>query len=443
MPHIKLNFVGIGLLLLFSSIFVLAQETRDLVFSVEEFKLNNGLQVILSEDHSLPLVSVAVAYKVGSINDKPGKAGLAYLLENLMFQGSRNISRMQHFSFINRIGGEVGADTSEERTLFFQTVPSNQLSLVLWLESDRMKSLSIDSSKIEQLKEALIGEGRSRKMADPYMEGALYFDQLLYPNFAYYHSVIGNENDLRNITADDVEEFLSTYYVPNNAIICVTGDIDRKKTIQVIKKYFETIPEGKEIPLFDVSTDVQTDSIVQTYKNSLASAPGFHLGYRIQSPYSDDYYPLKIVEYILLHGKSSRLYRRLIERNRIAVQLSGGIEIKKDLATFKIFVKNNSLVLRDRSQRAIFSEITRLKTSLVSQRELEKAKNMLRMDYLSQYSSSLGRAIFLVDNYISKSQLNDQANDLGLYLGVTPSNIIGVMSRYFTQKRIILNIDIK
>ncbi|HDZ25642.1 MAG TPA: insulinase family protein, partial [Candidatus Aminicenantes bacterium] len=392
----KLLILGLYLFLLLGNFPAHGQDKQRHSFPIKQYKLGNGLQVILSEDYSLPVVSVVVAYNVGSINESPGKTGLAYLLENLMFQGSQNIGRMQHISFIRRTGGNLNATTTEDKTIFQQTVPSHQLALVLWLESDRMKSLEITAANVEQAKEALIEEIHQRKATELYLESSLTFDRLLYPNLAYSHPVIGNEADVRNLTVEDVKDFYSTFYTPNNAVLAIAGNIDKRKTEEDIRKYFYTIQEGKDIPLLSsLKSSGKKTTVIS--KESLAPLPGFHIGYRIASPYSQDFYPLKIIEYILLRGVTSRLYKKLIKRIRIARSLSGSIEKRKELATFKIFVSSSNEIMVARSKRVIFSEINKLKSSLVPEKELRKAKNIFKMDYLNQYATSADKAVFLAE----------------------------------------------
>lgn len=420
-----------------------AQEQKELTFPITQYKLKNGLQVILSEDFTLPLVSVAVAYKVGSIHEKDGKSGLAYLMQNLMFQGSDNIGRMQHISFIQRIGGKLNAVTTQGKTIFYQTVPSNQLALVLWLESDRMKTLEINASNVERMKDALIEEIRQRNATDPYLESSLYFDRLLFPDFSHSHPVFGIESDLREITVDDVKNFYSTYYSPNNAVLSITGNVKKRKAIQLINKYFETIPEGKEINPHALVRFPEKKSIVKTYQESLASLPGFYLGYRISAPRPNDYYSLKIIEYILLRGKSSRLYKKLIKQERIAFDLSGGIEERRELSAFKIFIINNNEIMVERSKKAVFSEINKLKFNLISEEELRKSKIRFRMDYINQMATYQDRAVFLAETYLAKNNLDDVPGELKRYLAVTSSEIAGIMNRYFTQENILLDVKIK
>ncbi len=437
----KLLILGLYLFLFLGNFPAHGQDKQRLSFPIKQYKLENGLQVILSEDYSLPVISVAVAYNVGSINEPPGKTGLAYLLENLMFQGSQNVGRMQHISFIRKTGGDLNATTTEDKTIFQQTVPSHQLALVLWLESDRMKSLEITAANVEQAKETLIEEIHQRKATEPYLESSLTFDRLLYPNLAYSHPVIGNETDVRNLTVEDVKDFYSTFYTPNNAVLSIAGDIDKMKTEEDIRKYFHTIQKGKDIPLPSSSKLSDKEAIIIS-KKFLAPLPGFHIGYRIASPYSQDFYPLKIIEYILLRGVTSRLYKKLIKRTRIARSLSGSIEKRKELATFKIFVSSSNEIMVQRSKKVIFSEINKLKSSLVSEKELRKAKNIFKMDYLNQYATSADKAVFLAEAFLSKKSLDDLPDELENYLSVDHYSLIRIMRRYFTNE-IVFDVTIK
>jgi len=421
-----------------------AQGQAKLPFSVYHFQLKNGLQVLLSEDNSLPIVSVVIAYHVGSINEQQGKTGLAYLMENLMFQGSRNVTRMQHILYINRIGGTLNAITTEEKTIFFQTVPSNQLALVLWLESDRMKSLDIKESNVERVKDSLVEEIHHRKTTDPYLESSFAFDRLIYPNFAYSHPVIGSREDLQEITVGDIKDFYSTFYVPNNAVLCVVGNIKRKQAEELIRKYFESIPEGKEIPSPPPLKLEESKSVSETLEDSIAPFPGFHLGYRVVPRHPDDFYSLSILEYVLLRGKSSRLHKRLYVRERIVFDFSGGIEKRKDFAAFKLFVLCNNEIMVERALRAILYEINRLKSTYLPEKELTKSKNMFKMDYIRQYATSLERALFLTDALLAQETVDHISSELNQYQSVSVNDLIGVIKKFFTsENRILLNIKTK
>lgn len=420
------------------------QEIKNSPFPISYFQLENGLNVILSEDYTLPVVSVIVAYKVGSINEQPGKTGLSYLLENLMFQGSKNVGRMQHISFIQRIGGKLSARTDREKTMFFQTVSSNQMATVLWLEADRMKSLSISYTKVEQTKNAIVEEIKQKKSRNLFQSSSLIFDKLLFSDYIYYHPIIGEESDIRNISLKDVFNFHSTYYCPNNAVICITGNIDKQKTIYLIRKYFQSIPAGKPIPAINNSSQThELTSKTESITNPLVSTPGFFLGYRISPPYSRDYYTMAVIEYLLLKGESSRLYQRLTKKERTAQKIEGGIRKIKNRAIFSFFVTSTNNYTRNRSKKAILSELNKLKSNRVSENELTKAKNLLKTDYIKRYSTSLGKATFLVETFLNNKNAQTFQDELNKYLEVTPTSIIGIANRYFNEKNILLNIETK
>jgi len=440
-------FVGLGLLILLCSGQVWSQEApglKSLSFPVIQYSLKNGLRVILSEDDSLPIVSVVMAYNAGSIYEQPGKTSLAYLVENLMFQGSENIAPMQHFSYIQRIGGLLNAATSYDKTLFYQTVPSNQLALVLWLESDRLRSLAISRGSLEKTKDALIEERRQRQASDLYFESYTLFDQLLFPDFAYGHPFIGTEEDLRNLAEDDVNTFYTAHYTPNNAVLCITGQIDIPRTKDFVSRYFETIPRGEEVSPVAPPTIPKAGPVIQTLKDTLASRPAFHLGFRIQSLQTGDYYTSKIMDYLLLRGKTSRLHRRLMKKERVAYYLSGGLEERKGGLVFKIFAINNNDVMTERSQKSILSEMNKLKTEYVSGAELEKAKVMFKTDYLMRVSTTLDKALFLCDIVFSQVQVTDLNAELNKYLRVSPTAVLSLAKRdLIPENMVLLNIKIK
>ncbi len=438
-PFLKLIFC-IGILWLNASGFQTAEKPP---FPVTESTLKNGLRVILSEDYSLPIVSVVMAYQVGSIHEQPGKSGLAHLLENLMFQGSRNVGQMQHISFLQKIGGILNAVTTENKTIFYQTVPSNQLALVLWLESDRMNSLNINASNVERIKNSLIEDLQIRKDANPYLESSWSFDRLLFPDFKYSHPVLGTISDIREITVEDVIDFYSTFYTPNNAVLSIAGNIDKNKVQQLVEKYFSTIPRGNDLSPLDSGDLENIGNTVQSVINPLATYPGYYVGYRTAPPYSEDYYPLVITEYILLKGETSRLRKKLIEKDRTAIFLSGGIENKAGYSAFKIHVRINNEIMRERSQKAVFSEINKLKTTPVPEQELDKSKNIFKMSYFRQYTTILDKAIFLAEKSLEMENVKVWPSELARYLSVTDMDVLRTVNKYFNDDRIILDIKIK
>lgn len=413
------------------------QTARSLV-PTTHYKLKNGLQVILAEDYSLPVVSVAVAFRVGSANDPPGKAGLAYLLENLMFLGSANVNEMQHIGFINRVGGQFSAAVEQDRTLFYETVPSNHLGLVLWLESDRMRSLQVTPSKVESSRLSLIQEFRQRALQDPYMAVTQAFDRILYPDSSLWNPVYGLDTDIRALSQADVLDFEAQYYTPNNAILCICGNISKVAARELVARYFETIPRGKDAAPAPVPRSYERTSSDETYHERRAPVPGFWLGFRIPVVSPDDQYPLTILDYILFHGQSSRLYKRLWQKERLVLGLKGGLERRGSLLAYRLFATNTNNILLDLSLKAVFAELQRLKTSFVGGDELLKAKNVFQTDYFSRLATTLDKAIFLCDACLTLKNFDDYPWELSKYLQVTPQLLVGLANRYFVRENAII-----
>jgi len=413
--------------------------------SLLHYRLKNGLNVILSEDFSLPVVSVAVAYDVGSIHEPQGKTGMAAVMENLMFSGSANVPPRQHFNYINRVGGTFNALLMEDRTVFYQTVPSNRLSLVLWLESDRMRFLEIGGRAFEDARTAILEDLRDRRAGDSFFDSARAFDQLLYSDFAQSHSLYGLEDDIRRLTVDDLRSFYAARYGPNNAVLCITGNFDRLKVQEIISQYFETLPRGSDAAPAAEPLALARKQVVKTFVASPSTAPAFHLGFRLTAPRSVDFYTLTILDYILLRGRSSRITRRLLNPDaKIAFQLSGGIEKRRDRSAYKIFVTANNEAMADRCQSAIFAELDRLKASPLSEDVLGRYKAMFKQDFLGRLSTTVDRALYLTDFFLSLGDLKEIGLELDKYLSVTPADIVGIVARYFSpENSIILNVRAK
>ncbi len=410
------------------------------------YRLKNGLNVILSEDFTLPVVSVAVAYDVGSVHEPQGKTGMAAVMENLMFSGSANVPPRQHFNYINRVGGTFNALLMEDRTVFYQTVPSNRLSLVLWLESDRMRFLEIGSRAFEDARAAILEDLRDRRAGDPYYDGARAFDQLLYSDFAHSHSLYGSEEDVRGLTLDDLRAFYAARYGPNNAVLCITGNFDKLKARELISQYFETLPRGRDAAPAAEPLALARKQVVTTFAGSPSSAaPAFHLGFRLTAPRSVDFYTLTILDYVLLRGRSSRITRRLLNPDaKIAYQLSGGIEKRRDRSVYKIFVIANNETMAERCQSALFAELDRLKSSPLSEEALGRYKAMFKQDFMGRLSTTVDRALYLTDFFLSLGDFQEFGLELDKYLSVTPADIVGIVARYFSpENSIILNVRTK
>ncbi|MGE5814197.1 MAG: M16 family metallopeptidase, partial [Acidobacteriota bacterium] len=235
-----------------------------------ETKLPNGLRVIVAEDHSAPVFSIAVNYDVGSRNERQGRTGFAHLFEHMMFKGSQNVGAGEHFWLVFNNGGNMNGTTNNDRTLYFETLPSNQLDLALFLESDRMRSLDITKENLDNQRNAVQEERRLGVDNQPYGKTFESIDALAYENFAYKHSVIGSMADLSAATVDDVASFFKTYYAPNNAVLAIVGDIDTKQTLEKVRQYFGSIPSQPAAPSVDMTEPPQKSERRETISDPLA-----------------------------------------------------------------------------------------------------------------------------------------------------------------------------
>ncbi len=291
---------------------------------IDRYTLDNGLRVILSEDHTLPVVAVNLWYNVGSRNELPGRTGLAHLFEHMMFQGSQNVTDTQHIALVERAGGSINASTWLDRTNYYVTVPASHLELALYLESDRMGFFlpALTQEKFDNQREVVKNERRQRVDNAPYGDWDERIQRLLYPeDHPYHHSVIGSMDDLDAATLDDVRDFFSTYYVPNNCVLTLCGDFDPAEARRLIAKWFGPIPQGPAVPPLPGEPRIDPLHLGREVRETVESpvaVPRIYAGFRIP-PYGEPgYYVADVLSEILASGKSARLYRSLVRERQIA-----------------------------------------------------------------------------------------------------------------------------
>lgn len=406
-------------------------------FSFELYRLRNGLRVVLAEDPSLPLVTVAVGYAAGSMRERPGQEGLAFLVENLMFQGSENVPPLQHVMFVQKVGGELNAVTAPDKTLFYQTLPSNQLALALWLESDRMRSLDVNPAAIARTRAELLDEHRARAAADPYYAMFAQFDALLFPDPVYGHPLVGE--GLEALKDEDVLEFHRTFYVPNNAVLCIAGNIDAGRARDLVARYFETIPPGPDVAGVTRPEFRRENDAVERTVRVPGGNTGFHMGFRFSPLQPGDSECLRVLEYLLLVGETSRLRSRLLRRDLTARYLSGGLDERPGVGTLKVFAFCTNAVLVARAEKAVLGEIDRLKTNAVSPDELAMVRRRFKKDFLDRVSTNLGKARFLVEALLAGRDPDAIRGDLDRVLTVSAQNLTSFAAKYFIpQNRVVL-----
>ena len=408
---------------------------------LEEFTLANGLRVVLSPDRSIPVVSVAVYYDVGSRNEKPGRTGFAHLFEHMMFQGSENVPKAAHFQYIFHAGGTMNGTTSTERTNYFETLPANYLPLAFWLESDRMRSLKVTQENLNNQRNAVQEEKRLRYDNQPYVNAFLLMNELIFANQANAHSTIGSMEDLDAATIDDVREFFRIYYAPNNAVLTVVGDFDNSQARDLVDKYFSNIPAQSDPPPVDVSEPASVATKQEVYHDPLAPAPAFVLGWKIPARRTPEFYALSLAGSLFFDGDSARLYQKLVKGDESVVSIEGGVDERRGPSALYIFAlpKPDQDVKTIRQQ--IFDEIKKVASEGPSDEEMEKLRNSLCNDAVRGRQSTMYRAQRLAEFalYDREPRLFDA--ELDHYLDVTAADIKSAVAKFLdVDNHVILDI---
>ncbi len=358
-------------------------------------RLKNGLRVIISPDHAAPVVSVAVAYDVGSRNERKGRTGFAHLFEHLMFKGSENVADGELAGLIENYGGSHNGQTDKDHTIYFEQVPSNQLDMVLFLEADRMRSPAITQENVDNQREAVKEERRLRVDNQPYGRTSETLAELAFENFANEHSIIGSMADLDAASLADFADFFKTYYSPNNAVLAIAGDVDEKTALAKVRKSFEDIPAGPRPPKLDTAEPAQTDVRRVTVPDPLARLTLVDVAHKVPGGLGPDVDALSALASVLGSGRSSRLYDSLVRQQQLAVQIYAGMQQGKGPGLFYLEAmvapgKNAADV-----EAAIYAEIEKVQKGPIQDWELEKARNAARRSLVSNLRSSLQRAILL------------------------------------------------
>lgn len=409
---------------------VYAQEGR---IKFEEYNLENGLHVILHQDNTTPIVTVSVLYHVGSKNEPEGRTGFAHFFEHLMFEGSPNIKRGEFFKIIQAAGGTLNANTSHDRTFYYETLPSNQLELGLYMESERMLHAKIDSTGIATQKEVVKEEKRMRIDNRPYMSFQEKMFSAAYHGTNYEWTPIGSFADIDAATDQDFTDFYNTFYVPNNATLSIAGDIDKAQAKELIAKYFGEIKKGtKEIPRPKISApDMGGEAKEVVFDNIQLSAVMY--GYRMPKQGTDDYYSLQMLTTLLSGGQSSRLYKELVDKEEIAAQVfafpysleEGGLFITIGLANLGKSPEDLDAAMQ--------KQIDLVKAELISDSEYQKLQNQMENNFISSNSTVQGVAESLADYYVYFGDANLINSEIDRYMNVTKEDLMNVAKKYLTK----------
>ncbi len=399
---------------------------------VERHRLDNGLRVVLSPDRTVPTVAIAVYYDVGSRNEEMGRSGFAHLFEHMMFQGSANVGKGEHFQLIMNRGGSLNGTTSEDRTNYFETLPSNELALGLWLEADRMRSLAVTAENFENQRQVVKEERRQSYENQPYALSMLRINELAYGDYwPYAHSTIGDMQDLDNAPLEAVQEFFSRYYRPNNAVLSIAGDFDPSEAMELVERYFGDIEAGETPPFEPPELQPQTAERHETMLDAHAELPAFHIAYHIPPNRTPDHYALELLSLVLGDGESSRLYQKLVKEREICQSIHVSTDDRRGPDLFSVFGVMARGHRPSEAQALIFEEITSVARRGITERELTKAHNRVRAYFVFGLQSNLSRARQLAEYELYYGDARLVRTELSRYLAVTRDDIQRVAGQYF------------
>ncbi|GAA4459356.1 pitrilysin family protein [Nemorincola caseinilytica] len=399
-----------------------------------EYTMPNGLHVILHEDHSTPIVAVSVMYHVGSKNEHPERTGFAHFFEHLLFEGSENIKRGEFMKLVQSAGGQLNANTTQDRTFYFEVLPSNQLELALWMESERMLQAKIDDIGVETQRKVVKEEKKQRYDNTPYGQLINVIFENGYTVYPYKWSPIGKEQYIDKATLDEFMSFYKTFYVPNNAVMVIAGDITPAKTKELINKYYSDIPKGtKAIPRpTEVEPVQKAEKRVKFYDN--VQLPGVVLAYHMPKQGEHDYYAVQMLTQLMSKGKSSRFEKEVVDKQEKAIQ-TAAFDLGNEAPGLAIMLGiANMGVSADDLERSLLAEIDRLKKDGITDEEYKKLQNQAESDFVEQNQKVLGVATNLATYYTFQGDANLINTELDRYKKVSKDDIKRVANKYFTKE---------
>jgi predicted Zn-dependent peptidase len=415
--------------------------TRPPKLAYDRYQLANGLTIILHPDKSTPIVNVQVWYHVGSKDERPGRTGFAHFFEHLMFKGSRNVEPESHTSIIASVGGQANAYTTEDTTVFWQTVPSQYLPLVLWMEADRMATLRIDQQTFVSEREVVKEERRMRIENQPFGTlNEIIYDQA-FTTHPYKHPVIGSMDDLNAATIADVRDFYATYYVPANATVVIAGDFDAAGTKALVERYLGRVPKSeravpRDIPKEPPQTKEKRATIEQPWP-----LPAVIVAYHITYDGHPDSYPLHVVSKVLSDGNSSRIYKKLVYESGLALTAFGQANLIEHPNLFYAVAIVNPGKSPEAVEKALIAEMDKVKTEGVTDRELQRAHNQWARDYILSRQTVQQKASHLAHAEVAHSDITTADGEFDIFQSVSAADVQRVAKTYFTpENRLVLRI---
>jgi zinc protease len=390
--------------------------------------------VVFLEDHSTPIVHLQLWYHVGSKNERPGRTGFAHFFEHMMFKGSKNVEAEGHPSYISSVGGQSNAFTNEDATVFWETVPSQYLPLILWLEADRMASLKIDERAFKNEREVVKEERRMRIENQPYGRLQEIIADQAFAVHPYKHPVIGSMKDLDSASVDDVRGFFQTYYVPNNATAVLVGDFDSKEALALVTQYLGRVPASDKPVPRDIPKEPPQTKEKRVTLHDEWPLPAVVVAHHITFDGNPDSYPLHIASKILSDGQSSRIYRKLVYEKGIALAAFGGGNIIEDPNLFFAVAIVQPGHTTEEASAALIAELDKLRDAPVSAAELQQAKNQFARDYILGRETNQSKAEQLGHAVVIHNDIKTADDEFEIFQNLTVADVQRVAKTYFTPE---------
>jgi zinc protease len=403
--------------------------------------LPNGLTLILSEDHSTPIVHLQITYHVGSKNEKAGRTGFAHLFEHLMFKGSKNVQPEAHTSMIASVGGQSNAYTTDDETVFWETLPAQYLPMALWLEADRMATLRVDKDTFTNERDVVKEERRMRVDNQPYGRlNEIIYDQA-FSVHPYKHATIGSMEDLESASVDDVREFYRTYYVPSNATAVIVGDFDPAQALLLVNQYLGRVPKAeREVPRDIPQEPVQTKEKRVTLQEPWP-LPAVVVAYHITRDGNPDSYPLHIAAKVLSDGQTSRIYKKLVYETQMAVAAFGNANLIEDPNLFYAVAIVQPGHTTEEVTAALIAELDRMKTEPITEHELQRTKNQFARDYIMGRESNQQKALQLAHAVVIHNDIKTADGEFDIFQNITIADVQRVARTYFRpENRLVLTL---
>lgn len=406
----------------------------------EEFDLDNGLHVILHNDPSAPVVITSVMYHVGSKDESPDRTGFAHFFEHLLFEGTENIKRGEWFKIVSGNGGTNNANTSDDRTYYYEVFPSNNLELALWMESERMLHPIINQIGVDTQNDVIKEEKRYVYDNKPYGNFLSEVKKRLFTKHPYRWSVIGSMEHLDAAKLEEFRAFNKKFYIPNNAVLVVAGDFDKTNAKKWISQYFGSIPKGAPIQKQTFAEEPITKTISATYEDPNIQIPAIVAAYRTPSMKTRDARALDMISSLLSDGRSSRLYKKLVDDKKMALQIGAFNVNQEDYGSYVIFGLPLEQTPTTDILKEIDEEITKLQTDLISEKDFEKLRNKFENQHVNSNATIEGIAENLASSYLLFGDVNLINTDIDIYRSITRDEIRQAAKKYLNpNQRLVLD----